>query len=134
MEPSSLTIVYIVPNTPSYFPGGIIASSCAADDLSSLPLLLLLFAEGLLLPPSAARTYSGELRTATWPRRRTVSRGRLMKRVTEEERNLAREKVVGDISLSILNRVRRTSGVVILRMGCTSEWRTVGRTRGDGQR
>lgn len=57
-----------------------------------------------------------------------------MKRVTEEEKNLASEKVVGDISLSILNLVRRTRGVVILRRGWTREWRTVGRTRGDGQR
>lgn len=50
------------------------------------------------------------------------------------EQNLASEKVVGEISLSILNLVRRTRGVVSARTGCTREWRRVGTTSVGGQR
>lgn len=103
-------------------------SSCVIAARSSLIFLEPL--EG----PSAARTYSGELSTATWPRRRTVSRGRSTKRATVAEQNLASEKVVGETSLSILNLVRKTRGVVSASTGCTSECRTVGRTSVGGQR
>lgn len=77
--------------------------------------------------------YVEVLRTATWPRRSTVSRGSLTKRATDEAQNLATEKVVGDTRLSIRNRVRRTRGVERVSRGWISECRIVGRTSGEGQ-
>jgi hypothetical protein len=50
-----------------------------------------------------------------------------MNRATEEEQNLAMEKVTGDSSWLIRKRVRRTSGVDRVRRGWTREWRIVGR-------
>lgn len=129
LDPSSFTIVYMVPNMPSYLPGCTIVSievAVAPPSPIGLP-------RGLAAG-STARTYCGWLSTATWPRRRTVSNGSLRNRATVEDENLASEKVVGDISLSILNLVLRTSGVERARTGWTRECRTVGRTRLDGHR
>jgi hypothetical protein len=50
------------------------------------------------------------------------------------DRNLATEKVIGESSRSIMNRVRRTSGVERVRIGCMSECSTVGRIRTGGQK
>lgn len=119
----------MVPNTPSYLPGCTIVSNGVGVAVSLIPALPL-----GLAARSAARRYCGWLSMATWPRRRTVSRGSLRNSATVEEENLAREKVVGEISLSIKNLVLRTSGVERARTGCTRECRTVGMTRLDGQR
>src|SRR4051794_11505570 len=113
----------MVENVPLYPPTGTMVSSCSPPTL--LP--------ATELAGSSAARYSGVLRTATWPRRRTVSMGSLMKRATAEEQILAREKVTGAVSRSIWKWLRRTSGADRVKIGWTREWRRVGTTRRGGQ-
>lgn len=52
----------------------------------------------------------------------------------DEAQNLAAENVIGDTWLSIMNRVRNTSGVERVKIGWTSECRTVGTKTKEEQR
>ena len=71
------------------------------------------------------RWFSCSCRTATWPRRRTVSAGRRRKSSTVEERKVAKEYVEGVIMGSIAKVERRTRGVEAdIRVG-RQAWRRV---------
>lgn len=71
-------------------------------------------------------------RTATWPLRRTVSRGRRTKSSAVEEKNVAKEYVVGVRRGSTLRVDLRTSGVdVEIKVGTQALRRVDARRRGE---
>lgn len=84
--------------------------------------------------PLRARTYAGVDSRETCPRRKTVSMGSFTRMAADDAKNLATEKVKGEIWLSIMNRVRRIRGAESVRRGCTRELRTVGTSKIDEQR